>query len=31
MNGSFEGIAIAPDGTMTACGDPRRTGVAEAA
>ncbi len=30
MNGSFEGIAFAPDGTMTACGDPRRNSQAEA-
>jgi gamma-glutamyltranspeptidase/glutathione hydrolase len=30
MNGAFEGIAIAANGTMTACGDPRRAGHAEA-
>lgn len=28
--GSFEGIAIAADGTMSACADPRRAGAAEA-
>lgn len=30
MNGSFEGIAFASDGTMSGCGDPRRNSHAEA-
>jgi gamma-glutamyltranspeptidase/glutathione hydrolase len=31
MNGSFEGIAFAANGTMSGCGDPRRNSHAEAA
>lgn len=29
LNGSFEGIAIAENATLSACGDPRRAGQAE--
>jgi gamma-glutamyltranspeptidase/glutathione hydrolase len=29
MNGSFEGIHIDPSGTLRACADPRRSGLAE--